>query len=765
MKAATKQPRRGNNPKPGPFLQRKRNSAPHEETPFISPKHTERIQPKLNISQPGDKYEQEADRAAYQVMRMTDESVSPPMISRLHSNENSLQRMCPECENEIQRKTANQGHEYLTQGTPVSTKIIAQRKSDNDSNNSSASARTPLVSPVIAANIQALNSGGSPLPRSARSFFEPRFGADFSQVRVHTGVRVAETAKSIDAKAFTAGRNIAFGENQYAPESQVGRQLLAHELTHVVQQSGSQLQPEPLRATGQARQVASSLAHDLETEVSSEKPVEGLSEPGVNSGGSARRGLGQREVISRGPDSRGNSRKVRLDFLSMVQRMLQTNAEAVEAGPRGGEELVQRRPSSQDRKRRRRAKLLQAADARTLLQTSLPFVLEHMTGKHIQQMQRVLDAAVVNPEVEKEVQDLYRQSVLAQSGPLVVRDPKKVRLAERAKKNYVRVTEADKRIRLNYELLLTSEALQPTTDNPDEAAYLETIRRTLAARGVWLRFDSKLVRDPEDPSRHFFDPRTFEAWLSLGSNGDRIPTESGRLTREALLGTTQFGADYYNRVHRGPVQTALDRESNRLFKEIESGINQHEMLAETRRDAFFGVAEISDFLGGAEFPDRSIWDQPHQFVLQAMKLNVGGNVGGSQAFLVTAAILTRNAARLLAEYIGDTSTGAERAVTVLKVAKTAGQVAEVGLAVTGVVGAVRGAAALAGRGGAAGARAAAHASVDEAAEKLVRDYVAKNPEIAGDLANVRWVPGPRGSVAGGVKPGSSSGAGTGWHKW
>ncbi|MBE7554425.1 MAG: hypothetical protein HS126_25520 [Anaerolineales bacterium] len=449
-----------------------------------------------------------------------------------------------------------------------------------------------------------------------------------------------------------------------------------------------------------------------------------------------------------------------------VQQVLQTDAKQVEAGNPVVTGLVQRRPSSKELKQRQRAKALQAADARTLLQTSLPFVLERMTGEQVQQMQRVLDAAVINPDVQKEYKDLYRQSIVAQSGSLVMRDPKKVRRAERAMESFIPVTEADKRIRLDFKALLTTEALQPTTDNPDEAVYLEKVWQTLEARGVWLRFAPQLVRDPEEPSRHFFDPRTFEAWLSLGPNGDTIPTEAGRLTRKALLGTTEFGAGYYEHVHQGVVQSALEKETRRLLSEIESGVMQHNMLAKIRRDAFFGVTEISDFLGGADFPDRSIWDQPHQLVLKAMDLNIGGNVRGSQAFLVAAAILTRNAGRLLSEYIDDTSSGAERAVAVLKVVKTAGEVAEVGLAVTGVAGVVRGAGrVVAGEAGAAGATAATGGSVDAAAEQLVRQYVAKNPEIAGELANVRWVPGPRGSVAGGVKPGSSSGAGTGWHSW
>ncbi len=77
---------------------------------------------------------------------------------------------------------------------------------------------------------------GEPLDTAARAFFEPRFGVDFSHVRVHTGDRAARSADSIHAHAYTAGRDIVFGEGRYAPHSHEGQRLLAHELTHVVQQ-------------------------------------------------------------------------------------------------------------------------------------------------------------------------------------------------------------------------------------------------------------------------------------------------------------------------------------------------------------------------------------------------------------------------------------------------------------------------------------------------------------------------------------------------
>jgi hypothetical protein len=96
---------------------------------------------------------------------------------------------------------------------------------------------TPRSTPVVVANIGALRGGGSPLPASSRRFFEPRFGVDFDHVRLHTDARAADTASAINAKAFTIGRDIAFAAGQYSPGSAEGQHLLAHELTHVVQQS------------------------------------------------------------------------------------------------------------------------------------------------------------------------------------------------------------------------------------------------------------------------------------------------------------------------------------------------------------------------------------------------------------------------------------------------------------------------------------------------------------------------------------------------
>ncbi len=90
-----------------------------------------------------------------------------------------------------------------------------------------------------------LRSPGQPLDEETRDFFEPRFGHDFSRVRVHTDAKAAKSARAVDARAFTIGPNIVFGAEEYSPQTNQGRRLLAHELTHVVQQAHVQLDERP----------------------------------------------------------------------------------------------------------------------------------------------------------------------------------------------------------------------------------------------------------------------------------------------------------------------------------------------------------------------------------------------------------------------------------------------------------------------------------------------------------------------------------------
>ena len=82
-----------------------------------------------------------------------------------------------------------------------------------------------------------LRSPGHPLDSSTRDFMESRFGHDFGNVHIHTGSKTARLARSLNARAFTIGNNIVFGTNEFNPQNNSGRSLLAHELTHIIQQS------------------------------------------------------------------------------------------------------------------------------------------------------------------------------------------------------------------------------------------------------------------------------------------------------------------------------------------------------------------------------------------------------------------------------------------------------------------------------------------------------------------------------------------------
>jgi len=85
---------------------------------------------------------------------------------------------------------------------------------------------------------EVLRSSAQPLDAGTRGFMEPRFGQDFSQVRIHTGTQAADSARVVNAQAYTVGRDVVFGAGEYTPGTTAGRRLLAHELTHVVQQTG-----------------------------------------------------------------------------------------------------------------------------------------------------------------------------------------------------------------------------------------------------------------------------------------------------------------------------------------------------------------------------------------------------------------------------------------------------------------------------------------------------------------------------------------------
>ena len=158
------------------------------------------VQRKLSIGAVDDPLEDEADTMADKVMRMPEQ--------------NFIQRKCSHCEEEeAQRK-------------PLTSFI--QKKENGNSNTTSDSTHN---------QIQSTRGAGSAMPVNTKSFMESRFGADFSGVRIHSGGYASQLSNELHAQAFTTGNDIYFNDGKFSPDSSQGKYLLAHELTHVIQQS------------------------------------------------------------------------------------------------------------------------------------------------------------------------------------------------------------------------------------------------------------------------------------------------------------------------------------------------------------------------------------------------------------------------------------------------------------------------------------------------------------------------------------------------
>ena len=172
-----------------------------------------KIQPKLRIGAPNDKYEQEADRIAEQVMRMPESSV--------------------------QRQIGTEKEETI-QAKPIGniTPLI-KRQTENEETIQTKRTSSPVTTTrqFAQTGIQNLRqSGGRLLPPSTRAFMEPRFGNDFSRVRIHDDSKADVAARAVNARAFTIGNDIFFRTSEFQPRNPTGQRLLAHELTHVIQQ-------------------------------------------------------------------------------------------------------------------------------------------------------------------------------------------------------------------------------------------------------------------------------------------------------------------------------------------------------------------------------------------------------------------------------------------------------------------------------------------------------------------------------------------------
>ncbi|UFH55826.1 DUF4157 domain-containing protein [Spirosoma sp. KNUC1025] len=260
--------------KGGSFFGKAHSTEPTVSIPaFFAPA----IQPKLSVSTPGDTYETEADATADRVMRMpepvavqaatrTDEPSETPRIDRQEVKEEE-EKVQPKAESlTISRMPGEEPDEKAVQ--PKRSHIV-QRLDDSDGCDYDAGPDTfvqafqnrtslglhrsdvvqrsgrgsPPVSQKFEQSLQTNAGGGNPLPDSTRSFMENRFGADFSGVRVHTDASAQEMSRDIHAHAFTHGNHIYFNSGKFDPDSSGGKTLLAHELTHTIQQGAAPVTP------------------------------------------------------------------------------------------------------------------------------------------------------------------------------------------------------------------------------------------------------------------------------------------------------------------------------------------------------------------------------------------------------------------------------------------------------------------------------------------------------------------------------------------
>ncbi|MFL5809787.1 MAG: DUF4157 domain-containing protein, partial [Flavisolibacter sp.] len=205
------------------------------------------FQTKLSIGKPNDKYEKEADSVANTVVNQ--QAATPVVqqkkissIQRLTSGQEEekistndgrmrkdkeiqakpeVQRMCVHCEKEKEMDVQ---------------KMSAPEKKEEEKVQKKSEGGTTTPSPSLSSRIESTSGKGRPLPAKTLAEMNSSFGADFSQVNIHTGTEAIQMTKELHAQAFTHGRDIYFNAGKFDTESTQGKQLLAHELAHVIQQ-------------------------------------------------------------------------------------------------------------------------------------------------------------------------------------------------------------------------------------------------------------------------------------------------------------------------------------------------------------------------------------------------------------------------------------------------------------------------------------------------------------------------------------------------
>lgn len=197
----------------------------------------------LRIGEPNDTFEQEADRVADEVLAGT--RAPTWSLASVHLGQVRRQPAPTPSASALQRKCACGG----TAGPDGECEQCKKKREASLQRKSNGAAGPSMAPPIVH---EVLRSPGQPLDTATRRLFEPLFGHDFGHVRVHTGPQADKSARSVSAVAFTVGNHLVFGDGRFAPHSDPGKRLIAHELTHTLQQAGAShaLSDTPTRLTG-----------------------------------------------------------------------------------------------------------------------------------------------------------------------------------------------------------------------------------------------------------------------------------------------------------------------------------------------------------------------------------------------------------------------------------------------------------------------------------------------------------------------------------
>jgi hypothetical protein len=432
----------------------------------------QRIQLKVVVGQPGDKYEQEADSMAAQVMSMS----APP------TNSVPIQRQGEEQEQEplVQRSSLADSITPLVQRQteeqeePLQAKSLLQRAGNGNA----------LAGSNVQSQLNSSKGGGSPLPDEVRSFMEPRFGVDFGSVRVHTGSSAVQMNKDLHAQAFAHGSDIYYGSGK-SPGKDA---LTAHELTHVVQQKGAvrlnkELRRQPKQQEEEKEQLQRQQLRDRTPEAPSNKelrlqPIEEQEE---------KQPLQAKELGDRTPEAPSNK-----------ELRLQPLEEQEEAEPLQAKELGDRTPEVSPNKELRLQPLEEQEEAEPLQAKELgDRTPEASSNKELR----------LQPLEEQEEQQPLQAKELGDRTPEVSPN-KELRLQpqqEQAEAEPIQTKQLPDRtpeVPSNKEL-----RLQPI----EEQAQAEPLQaKELPDRNPQLSFNKTLQRLPEETDRAVIQPKIID---------------------------------------------------------------------------------------------------------------------------------------------------------------------------------------------------------------------------------------------------------------